>query len=62
MRKSQLLSRLTLIAALVMSSMAPASAADPFPMPPEPKWWKQTGLTDIRYGQWLTCRVEWQIT
>ncbi len=62
MRKSQLLSRLTLIAALGMSSMAPASAADPFPMPPEPKWWKQTGLTDIRYGQWLTCRVEWQIT
>ncbi len=62
MRKSQLLSRLTLIAALAMSSMAPASAADPFPMPPEPKWWKQTGLTDIRYGQWLTCRVEWQIT
>jgi hypothetical protein len=42
--------------------MVPASASDSFPMPPEPKWWKQTGLTDVRYGQWLPCRDEWQIT
>lgn len=62
MRKSELLARLILVATLAISPMSQASAADPFPMPPEPKWWKQTGLTDIRYGQWLTCRVEWQIT
>ena len=62
MRKRELLSRLMLAAALAISPMAPASAADPFPMPPEPKWWKQTGLTDVRYGQWIPCRDEWQIT
>lgn len=62
MRKRELLSRLALAAALAISPMSPASAADPFPMPPEPKWWKQTGLTDIRYGQWIPCRDEWQIT
>ena len=62
MGKRELLSRLMLVAALAISPLAPASAADPFPMPPEPKWWKQTGLTDIRYGQWLPCRDEWQIT
>ncbi len=62
MRKRELLSRLMLAAALAISPMAPANAADPFPMPPEPKWWKQTGLTDVRYGQWIPCRDEWQIT
>ncbi len=62
MRKRELFSRLALAAALAISPMSPASAADPFPMPPEPSWWKQTGLTDVRYGQWLTCRAEWQIT
>lgn len=62
MPKGKILSRLLLTAALVISPLAPVGAADPFPMPPEPKWWKQTGLTDIRYGQWLPCRTEWQIT
>ena len=62
MGKRELLSRLILAATLAISPMAPASAADPFPMPPEPKWWKQTGLTDVRYGQWLPCRDEWAIT
>jgi hypothetical protein len=62
MRKSELLGRLILVATLAISPMSQASAADPFPMPPEPKWWKQTGLTDIRYGVWLPCLAEWNIT
>jgi hypothetical protein len=62
MRKRDLLSRLLLAAALAISPMVPASASDSFPMPPEPKWWKQTGLTDVRYGVWLPCLAEWNIT
>jgi hypothetical protein len=31
-------------------------------MPPEPKWWKQTGITDVRYGVWLPCDEQWKIT
>jgi len=54
--------RIAIAILLAATTLTPASAADPFPMPPEPKWWKQTGLTDIRYGQWITCRDEWQIT
>jgi len=62
MRKSELLGRLILVATLAISPMSQASASDQFPMPPEPKWWKQTGLTDIRYGVWLPCLAEWNIT
>ena len=62
MRKRELLSRLALVAALAISPISPASAADPFPMPPEPKWWKQTGITDVRYGVWLPCDEQWKIT
>jgi len=62
MRKRDLLSRLILVTALAISPMVPASASDSFPMPPEPKWWKQTGLTDVRYGVWLPCLAEWNIT
>ena len=62
MPKGKLISRLLLTAALVISPLVPASAADSFPMPPEPKWWKQTGLTDVRYGVWLPCLAEWNIT
>jgi len=54
--------RISIALLLAITTLTPASAADPFPMPPEPKWWKQTGLTDVRYGQWLPCRDEWQIT
>ena len=54
--------RIAIALLLAATTLTPASAADPFPMPPEPKWWKQTGLTDIRYGQWIPCRDEWQIT
>ena len=62
MGKRELLSRLILAATLAISPMAPAGAADSFPMPSEPKWWNQTGLTDVRYGVWLPCLAEWNIT
>jgi len=41
--------RISLALLLAVTTLTPARAADSFPMPPEPKWWKQTGLTDIRY-------------
>jgi hypothetical protein len=52
----------TLLATLLLLGPLPASADVNFPLPPEPSWWKQTGLTDVRYGQWLPCRAEWNIT
>ncbi len=54
--------RIAIALLLSVTTLAPANAADPFPMPPEPKWWKQTGLTDVRYGIWLPCKVDWAIT
>lgn len=54
--------RIAIALLLAATTLTPASAADPFPMPPEPKWWKQTGITDVRYGTWLPCRSEWEIT
>jgi hypothetical protein len=36
----------------------PVNAADPFPQPPEPSWWSQSGLTDVRYGMWAPCNTE----
>ena len=62
MGKRGLLGRLILATAFAISSTIPANADDSFPMPPEPKWWKQTGLADIRYGVWLPCLAEWNIT
>jgi hypothetical protein len=54
--------RIAIALLLAATSLTPASAADPFPMPPEPKWWKQTGITDVRYGVWLPCDEQWKIT
>ena len=54
--------RISLALLLAVTTLTPAGAADSFPMPPEPKWWKQTGLTDIRYGVWLPCTAEWNVT
>ena len=54
--------RIAIALLLAATTLTPASAADPFPMPPEPKWWKQTGITDVRYGVWLPCDEEWKIT
>jgi hypothetical protein len=54
---------LLLLTSLVSGSLhSPVVAADSFPMPPQPKWWSQTGLTDVRYGIWLPCNTEWGIT
>ena len=60
MRTSRNLFRL-LLAAILILPMVSAHADENFPLPPEPKWWAETGLTDVRYGQWLPCRVEWNI-
>ena len=54
--------RIAIALLLAATTLTPASAADPFPMPPEPKWWKQTGITDVRYGVWLPCDEQWKIT
>jgi hypothetical protein len=62
MGKRGFFGRLVLATALAISPIAPANATDPFPLPPEPKWWKQTGLVDVRYGVWLPCLAEWNIT
>ena len=61
MRISRNLFRLLLAATLILP-MVSAHADENFPLPPEPKWWAQTGLTDVRYGQWLPCRSEWNIS
>ena len=34
-----------------------ASAAEEWPLPSEPTWWKTSGLEGVRYGQWLPCDV-----
>jgi hypothetical protein len=52
----------SILAALLLAGVLPAQADESFPLPPEPKWWAQTGLTDVRYGQWLPCRTEWNIS
>jgi hypothetical protein len=48
----------TLIAGLLVLSSVPAHADQNFPMPPEPSWWGQSGLTDVRYGMWAPCNTE----
>jgi hypothetical protein len=60
--KLKVISLLLLTALLTSSSLTPVNSADPFPMPPEPSWWKQTGLTDVRYGMWAPCNTELGIT
>lgn len=60
--KLKVASLLLLASLLTGSSLAPVSAADSFPMPPEPKWWPLTGLTDVRYGMWAPCNTELGIT
>ena len=60
--KLKVISLLLLTALLTGSSLTPVNSADPFPMPPEPSWWKQTGLTDVRYGMWAPCNTELGIT
>ena len=52
----------SIVALVLIMGAVPAHADENFPLPPEPKWWAQTGLTDVRYGQWLPCRTEWNIT
>ena len=49
--------RISIALLLAVTTLTPAGAADSFPMPSEPKWWKQTGLTDIRYGVWLPYSI-----
>jgi len=60
--KLKVISLLLLTALLTGSSLTPGNSADSFPMPPEPSWWKQTGLTDVRYGMWAPCNTELGIT
>ena len=60
--KLKVISLLLLTALLTGSSLTPGNSADPFPMPPEPSWWKQSGLTDVRYGMWAPCNTELGIT
>ena len=60
--KLKVISLLLLTALLTGSTLTPGNSADPFPMPPEPSWWKQTGLTDVRYGMWAPCNTELGIT
>ena len=60
--KRKVISLLLLTSLLTGISLAPVNSADPFPMPPEPSWWKQTGLTDVRYGMWAPCNTELGIT
>ncbi|MSX25616.1 MAG: hypothetical protein F2781_00525, partial [Actinobacteria bacterium] len=60
--KLRVVALLLLISLLSGSLLAPVSAADSFPMPPQPKWWAQSGLTDVRYGIWLPCNAEWGIS
>lgn len=55
------LGQFLLIGILMISQTFSANAADSFPLPPEPQWWKQTGINDVRYGIWLPCRAEWDI-
>ena len=60
--KLKVISLLLLTALLTGSSLTPGNSAEPFPMPPEPSWWKQSGLTDVRYGMWAPCNTELGIT
>ena len=60
--KLKVISLLLLTALLTGSSLTPGNSADSFPMPPEPSWWKQSGLTDVRYGMWAPCNTELGIT
>ena len=60
--KLKVISLLLLTALLTGSSLTPVNSADPFPLPPEPSWWKQSGLTDVRYGMWAPCNTELGIT
>ena len=60
--KLKVISLLLLTALLTGSSLTPVNSADSFPMPPEPSWWKQSGLTDVRYGMWAPCNTELGIT
>ena len=60
--KLKVISLLRLTALLTGSTLPPANSADSFPLPPEPSWWKQSGLTDVRYGMWAPCNTELGIT
>ena len=60
--KLKVISLLLLTALLTGSSLTPGNSAVSFPMPPEPSWWKQSGLTDVRYGMWAPCNTELGIT
>jgi hypothetical protein len=57
MKRPSLILR-SLIAGLLVISSVPAHADQNFPMPPEPSWWGQSGLTDVRYGMWAPCNTE----
>lgn len=52
MRKRGLLGRLLLVAALALSSLVPASAAQY--LPPTPTWWPAGGY-NLRPGNWISC-------
>ena len=60
--KLKVISLLLLTALLTGSSLTPGNSAEPFPMPPQPSWWSQSGLTDVRYGMWAPCNTELGIT
>ncbi len=57
MKRRSLILR-ALIAGLLVIGSVPSHADGSFPMPPEPSWWGQTGLTDVRYGMWAPCNTE----
>jgi len=56
--------RFALVTLLLASALPAFNAAadDAFPAPPKTVWWDNRPLPDVRYGQWLPCRVEWNIT
>jgi hypothetical protein len=56
--KRKVISLVLLTSLLTGSLLTPARAADPFPQPPQPSWWGQSGLTDVRYGMWAPCNTE----
>lgn len=60
--KSSNIALRVMLAALLVVPIAPANADENFPLPPEPKWWAQTDLKGVRYGQWLPCNTAWNIT
>jgi len=55
--------RITLVIALALAALSPLPAhADGQLAVPKPSWWNDRAVKDIRYGQWLPCNKEQDIT